>query len=187
MLNRIVTAFVLSVVLISAPTSAAPDGSLRKMLDTKITLIEYITLKTQLESVERLARGSITEWGNYSSVVKLSASFDYGDGELTFRLMPEDDHSFSTLASAKSYCRDLIREERDIIWILLLMDSTPNGWITDSLETDDFFERLYGSSKIRVLITGSRITEKLPENEYYLECIASLDNEGKVKSFSYNL
>lgn len=64
MLNRIVTALVFSGLLISVPTSAAPDGSLREMLDTKITLIEYITLHTKLKSVERLATGDVTEWGN---------------------------------------------------------------------------------------------------------------------------
>ena len=49
---------------------------------------------------------------SYCSVVELSVKFDYGDSELTFVLNPVDDHYFSTIAEAKSYCRDLIRAER---------------------------------------------------------------------------
>jgi hypothetical protein len=64
--NRIAATFVLSTLLISASTFAAPDGSLRKMLNTQITLIEYITLYTKLTSVEREARGRTREWGDFA-------------------------------------------------------------------------------------------------------------------------
>jgi hypothetical protein len=187
-LSRVAAAFVLSSLLIAEPTSAAPDGSLKKMLDTNITLIEYITLKTQLESVERLAVGLVTEWGDYSSVVKLSAAFDYEDSELAFSLSPVVKPLFSTVAVAKPYCRDLIRAERLTVLILLLIDSTPNGWSSGSLKADGFYEKLYKSSKIRVSIRSSDILkEKLPEGEIYLSCEASLDAEGEIKNFSYNL
>jgi hypothetical protein len=188
MLNRIVTALVFSGLLISVPTSAAPDGSLREMLDTKITLIEYITLHTKLKSVERLATGDVTEWGDYSSVVKLSAWFDYDDSELGFDLSPVDDHYFSTVAEAKSYCRGLIKTEQRDVWLTLLFYTTPNGWGRGGLGTDGFYEQLYKSSKIRVSIDGRQILEEeLPEGEYFLRCKASLDDEGEVKNFSYNL
>lgn len=187
MLKRIVTAFVLPILLISGSTFAAPDGSLRKMLDTQITVIEYIEIKTKLASIQRLATGNATKWGDYSSVVELRVFFKYDDNELTFALVPVDDHYFSTIAEAKSYCRDLIKEERLIVWLLLIADSSPNGWSTARLETGDFFEQLYASSKIRVSINKKYIAEELPEGEYVLRCKASLDNEGEVKSFSYNL
>ena len=185
--SRIASAFVLSSLLISAPTSAAPDGSLKKMLDTNITLIEYIALQTRLDSVERLATGEITKWGDYSGVVKMSAWFSYKDGNLDFTLTPVDNHVFSTVAEAKSYCRDLIRAERRAVWLLLLLDSTPNGWSTASLDADEFQAQLYRSSIISTSIYETNIAEKVPDEEYRLECIASLDDEGKIKSFSYNL
>lgn len=187
MLSRIAFTFVLSSLLISAPTSAAPDGSLRKMLDTNITLIEYITLKTDLESVKRLAKGRTTKWGNYSSVVELRVFFKYNDSELRFDLDPVDDHYFSTVAKAKSYCRDLIRAERFYVWLLLFSDSTPNGWSTGGLGVDGFRPQLYESAKIVSAVGRDYIEEQLPEGEYGLTCVASLDNEGAVKNFSYNL
>ena len=187
MLNRIVTAFVLSGLLVSAPTSAAPDGSLRKMLDTNITLIEYITLQTRLKSVERLVTGEVTKWGDYSGTVKLDVVFNYDDSELMFALAPVDKHYFSTVSEAKTYCRDLIRAERTSVFLLLSWYARPNGWSSGSLKTDDFFGRLSQSSKIRLLIVDSRIKEELPEEDFFLECIASLDDEGKIKNFSYNL
>ena len=187
MLNRIVTAFVLCTLLISAPTFAAPDGSLRKMLDTKITLIEYITLYTKLTSVEREARGRTREWGDYSSVVRLRVDFDYEDSELAFTLTPVEDHNFSTVAEAKPYCRDLIRAERLSVWALLFFNSEPNGWSTGSLDSDDFNEKLLKSSKIRTYIGKGQIEEELPEGEYSLACTASLDEDGQIKNFSYNL
>jgi hypothetical protein len=175
------------VMLASVSVSAAPDGSLRKMLDTQITLLEYIEIKTKLESIERLATGKSTRWGRYYGVVKLSARFDYEEGELIFDLEPVDTHDFSTVAEAKSYCRDLISAERIIVWLLLVTESKPNGWSIGLLDTDDFFEKLYGSSKIRVSVVKTEIAEELPERENFLECEASLDNKGKVKRFSYNL
>ena len=186
-LNRIATAFVLFGLLISAPTSAAPDGSLRKMLDTEITLIEYITLKTELRSLTRLAKGEVSKWGEYSSVVELSVKFDYGDGELTFVLNPVDDHYFSTIAEVKSYCRDLIREEQSAVWVQLLFYSTPNGWSMEGLDTDEFQDQLRESTKIRAFVFNNEIEEALPEGESYLICTASLDKDGKIKNFSYNL
>lgn len=184
-LSRIASAFVLSSLLISAPTSAAPDGSLRKMLDTNITLIEYITLQTQLRSVQRLATGRVTKWGDYSGAVKLDLAFNYDDSELMFALVPVDKHFFSTISEAKTYCRDLIRAERNTVWGLLVWYAKPNGWSSGGLKTYDFLGQLTQSSKIRLIIHN--IEEELPEGEYSLECIASLDDEGKIKSFSYNL
>lgn len=186
-LTTLVTAFVLSGLLISMPTSAAPDGSLRKMLDTKITLIEYIELRTKLRSVERLATGVVTEWGDYTSVVRLHTVFDHDDSELTFWLNPEDDHYFSTIAEAKSYCRDLIRKERLEVWLLLVVYSTPSGWTTDSLDTDEFQKKLYQSAKIVTALGREQVEEQLPEEEHVLRCEASLDDKGQVKNFSYNL
>lgn len=187
MLSRIAFTFVLSSLLISAPTSAAPDGSLRKMLDTNITLIEYITLKTDLESVKRLATGRATTWGDYSSVVELRVFFRYDDSELTFDLAPVDDHYFATVAEAKSYCRDLIKEERFWVAFHLFADSTPNGWSTVGLDVDDFRAQLYKSTKIVVGVFRGNIKEQLPEGEYSLVCRAYLDDEGAIKNFSYNL
>ena len=180
-------AFVLSSFLISAPTSAAPDGSLRKMLDTKITLIEYITLRTQLRSVKRLATGEVTKWGDYSGVVTMSVWFDHDDSDLTFALSAVDDHYHSTIAEAKSYCRDLIRAERREVWLVLFFYSSPSGWTTDTLDTDEFQERLRESTKIRASVGYKEIEEKLPEGEVALHCTASLDKDAKIKNFSYNL
>lgn len=186
-LNHIATAFVLSSLLISVPTSSAPDGSLRAMLDTEITLIEYITLQTKLASIERLATGDVTKWGDYSGAVHLDVVFDYDDSELIFAVVPVDRHYFSTVAEAKSYCRNLIRAERIDVWGLLIWYAKPNGWASGGLQTNDFLGLLAQSSKIRSIIGGARIEEELPEGEYSLECIASLDDEGRIKSFSYNL
>lgn len=187
MLNRIVTTLVLSSLLISAPTSAAPDGSLSKMLNTNITLIEYITLRTKLTSVERLATGKVTKWGDYSSVVELSVNFDYDDSDLTFSLSAVDDHYFATISEAKSYCRDLIRAERMTVWITLLFYSTPSGWTRGDLDTDEFQNQLRESTKIRAAVGYREIEETLPEGERFLECIASLDKDAEIKNFSYNL
>jgi hypothetical protein len=187
MLNRIVTAFVLFGLLISVPTSAAPDGSLRKMLDTKITLIEYITLRTDLESVKRLATGKVTKWGDYSSVVELRVFFRYDDSELTFELVPANDHYFSTVAEAKSYCRDLSRAERSNVWLQLFADSSPNGWTANGVGAEGFRSQLYTSTKIVVGVDRGYIKEQLPEGEYSLLCKAYLDDEGEIKNFSYNL
>lgn len=180
------TVFVLSSLLISAPTSAAPDGSLRKMLDTKITLIEYITLQTDLRSLRRVAKGVVSEWGEYSSVVEIYVDFDYDDSELSFVLRPVDGHYFSTIAKAKSYCRDLIREERFSLWLHLLTHSTPNGWSKSSLQAEDFEKQLYKSTKIETAVDRVYIEEELPEGES-LRCKASLDDKGEIKNFSYNL
>lgn len=187
MVNRIVTPLILFGLLISVPTSAAPDGSLRKMLDTNITLIEYITLLTKLRSVERLAKGDASKWGEYSSVVELSVNFDWDDSELTFELVAVDDHYHSSIAEAKSYCRDLIRAERMTVWLMLLFYSTPNGWHTGGLDTDEFQDQLRESTKIRASVDYREIEEELPEGEYALHCTASLDKDAEIKSFSYNL
>jgi hypothetical protein len=186
-LSHIFTTVVLSSLLIPVPASAAPDGSLKKMLDTNITLIEYITLHVRLQSVERLAEGRVTKWGDYSSVVRMSALFDFEDSELTIVLNPVDDHYFSTVAEAKSYCRDLIRAELLDVWMILVLNSTPSGWSTGSLGGDDFVEKLSESSKIRVSVRRTYIDEKLPEEEYALNCTASLDKAGDIENFSYNL
>lgn len=186
-LNRIATTFVLSSLLISVPASAAPDGSLRKMLDTDITLIEYITLKTDLETVKRLAKGQATKWGDYSSVVELRVFFKYDDSELSFNLFPVEDHYFSTVAKAKSYCRDLIRAERFDVWFQLLAYSSPNGWAASGVEAEGFRSQLYASTKIVVGVGRDYIEEQLPEGESSLLCKAYLDDEGQIKSFSYNL
>ena len=166
---------------------ATAEGSLRTMLETNITLMEYIEIKTGLESLERMTAGRVTKWGEYSSVVKLRARLGYGHEVLRFHLEPLEDYSFSTIADAKSYCRDLIRAENRSVWILLLGSSTPNGWSNSKLGADDFYKRLFISSEIRVIIEGYEIAEVLPEQESYLICDASLDEKGNVEKFSYNI
>ena len=98
-----------------------------------------------------------------------------------------EDHYFSTIAKAKSYRRDLITAERISVWLLLFLDSTPNGWTSGSLDADNFQEQLYESAKIRASVSSKNIGEPLPEKVYTLQCEASLDDKGEIKNFSYNL
>ena len=142
---------------------------------------------TRLQSVERLAAGKVTKWGEHSSVVKLDASFDHGEGDLTFYLYPVDRRYHFTIAEAKSYCRDLIKAEELTVRRLLFIGSSPNGWTTPSLASEDFTEQLYENTKLGVSIDERWIDEKLPEDEYSLECEAEMPRARGIKNFSYNL
>lgn len=186
--NRISAILVLSGALISAPTLAEPNGALKKMLDFEITLLEYIELHTKLHSVERLALGDVTVLDQYNfGLVRLSATFDFDENELIFNLNPTNRESFSSIADAKSYCRNLITAEQFEVWFLLMDKTSPNGWSRGSVGSEEHLEELYKSSKLRHMIWKRQIEEELPERVSYLECKASLDKDGELKSFSYNM
>lgn len=186
--NRLAAIFVLSGALLSATTFAEPGGALKKMLDVEITLLEYIELQTKLRSVERLALGHVTRMGQYNfGSVDLSARFDFDENELIFNLNSKNQDSFSTIVEAKSYCKNLLTAEQLEVWLLLIDKTSPNGWSRASIETDEHLQELYKRSKLRTVILTYQIEENLPEGERFLVCEASLDKEGKIKSFSYNI
>jgi hypothetical protein len=157
------------------------------MLDTNITLIEYIALKAELYSVKRLATGRTTKWTGYESIVSVSALFDYGDGELKLLLQPNDDPLFLTIGNAKSYCRGLIEAEQPHFWLLLTTGSTPNGWSNSALKRGVIYRDLFANTTINVMIDARNIKEETPEEQSWLNCTASLSETGKIKDWSYNL
>lgn len=177
----------LLLVALSVKAQVAGADSLTTMLNTNITLLEYIKLNARFIGIERAASEKTTKWNGYESVVGFDVSFDAREKELNIVLDPTISPSFETIADAKEYCTQLIQAERMDAVILLSFGWRPNGWGNVGLSKEGFSENLLLSSRITTRVGENQIVEPFPRKAYFLNCEASINGGGEIISWTYNL
>ena len=177
----------LLLIALSVKVQIAGADSTTTMLNTNITLLEYIKLNARFIGIERAVSEKTTKWNGYESVVGFDVSFDAREKELNIVLDPTISPSFQTIADAKEYCTQLIQAERLEAIILLSFGWRPNGWGNVGLNKEDFSENLLLSSKITTRVGENQILESFPRKAYFLNCEASINGAGEIIRWSYNL
>lgn len=176
----------LLLVALSVKVQVAGADSVTTMLNTNITLLEYIKLKARFIGIERAVSEKTTKWNGYESVVEFDVWFDAREKELKVVLAPTISPSFQTIADAKEYCTQLIQAERLEAVILLSFGWRPNGWGNVSLNKEGFTENLLLSSKIATTVGQNQILESFPRKTYVLQCEANINGGGEIIRWSYN-
>lgn len=170
---------------------AAPSGSLKAMLDTKITLLEYYELRVDILNAKRLARNIKSSWGTedalYRSVVTYGVSLDFAESKLVHNIYLEEDPTFATIDEAKASCKSLIEMSKSLLSVALRNYTTPSGWGNSATNDDDFLGNVTSNSIIKRAEFSWNIKEKLPDGEGALVCKASLDEDGNISQWSFNL
>lgn len=180
------------VMLFSTTTMAEPSGSLKTMLNTPITLIEYLEIKMLIANVQREAEPFESWWQagerNYKAVVNRFVKFDYEENKLVFSLYPKATHTFNSIENAKVYCQALIKMEHIQISILIEDLTTPNGWGNSGTNSEGYLDGIRKNVILKTSIyKGNFEGVKLPDNMETLECMASLNETGQISSWSFNL
>lgn len=131
---------------------AAPSGSLKAMLDTRITLLEYYELHLKIFSIERLATDEKTTWSTedalYESVVMYDVSLDFAESKLRHSIGLQEAPTFATIDEAKASCKSLIERSSKILKIIMADSITPNGWGNSATNDDDFLPNVRSNSII---------------------------------------
>jgi len=181
-----------ALVLFSTATAAEPSGSLKTMMETPISLIEYLELKVLLDSLKSIAKQDVSTWkvkdDQYKSVVTTSMFFDYSENKLIYELSPVTIHELNSIKHAKAYCRALIERHRHIAWFHSRFNTTPHGYGTGITLSEDFTKDALKNTVIRTTIKDiAFMFANLPKNLPPLECKASLNEAGEIAKWSFNL
>lgn len=177
------------VMLFSTTTMAEPSGSLKAMLDTNITLIEYLDLKIGVESLRRQVTGRKTVWfansTRYESVVEIHINFDYDESKLYWQYQPVDHPIFKTTKAAKEYCRALqkVEVENRSVLVLTSLGTSPLGWGNSKTNTKGYYEGIYANSVLRTIV----FPENIEDSSELLVCRASLNKDMEIASWSFNI
>lgn len=184
-MKKLITAVIL--MFCTMTTTAEPTGSLRTMMDTNITLIEYLRLQVQIDSLLGVVKDEKRQWGTefglYESIVERNLRFDYDADRLIYYVIPIDEPTFKSMKEAKAYCRALIVNQRLDVWFRSLFNSSPEGWSNSVLNADDYEKGVFEHSIIQNFIPQERIED----SEEGLVCKANLNGEGEIKSWSFNI
>ena len=180
------------VVLFSTTTTAEPSGSLRTMLNTQITLIEYLELKVLIGNVERRVGNYKSFWQaggqNYEAVVNRYVKFDYEENKLIISLFPLATHTFNSIENAKAYCQELIKTENLFRGFSTGSFTEPNGWGNSGTNNNGYLDGIRKNVVLRTSIFKRQFEDgKLPDNMRELECMGRMDAKGKIASWSFNL
>lgn len=177
-------------IVFSTVATAEPSGSLKTMMETPITLIEYIDIKTQLRHLRSgphiWAAGGKTYRAKFDGRVQ----FDYDENKLRFFVDAKGlaELSFKTLAEAKAYSQAMIEVESLYIFMLANDFSRPNGWGTKSTNAENFRGGVHENIIIENIIPTVLIEElRGKESPHYLETEAHWDERGKIVRWSFNL
>ena len=171
---------------------AEPSGSLKAMLNTQITLIEYLELKVLISDLDNRVMNYTSSWQageqKYETFVSMSVKFDYGENKLIFLLTPEVYDSFNSLENARAYCRALIEYKLGEVFGKILLDTTANGWGNSGTNNKGYFDGIRKNTILKTSIPGSQIEGvKLPNNMLTFDCMAKMDETGEISSWSFNL
>ena len=184
-MKKLITAVIL--MFCTMTTTAEPTGSLRAMMDTQITLIEYLKLQVQIDSLLGVVKDEKRQWGTefglYESIVERNLKFDYDADRLIYHVIPIDEPTFKSMKEAKAYCRALIVSQRRDVWVRSLFNSTPEGWGNSRINADDYEKGVFEHSIIQNYIPQKRIED----SEEGLFCKANLNGEGEIKSWSFSI
>ena len=180
------------VMLFSTTTMAEPSGSLKAMLNTQITLIEYLELKVLIGNVQRGVGNHKSFWQageqNYKAVVNRYVEFDYEENKLVFSLHPMATHTFNSIENAKAYCQALIKTGNLFTQFGTGAYITPNGWGNSGTNNEGYLDGIRKNVVLKTSIyKGQFEGGKLPDNMRKLECIGRMDAKGEIASWSFNL
>ncbi|MDB2616629.1 hypothetical protein N9Z13_06985 [Luminiphilus sp.] len=176
----------------SSSAMAEPSGSLKAMLETKITLIEYYVLMTKIQNVHYLVVDRRISWGDsptHESLVQIYPSFDYENSKLKHDIQLFNYYytELGSISDAKAYCKGILLSASWLLAENLLSYLRPNGWGNSKTNAKDFEDNVFANSTMETTVSSGQIAEDLPKGEHKLECTASLDKYGQIYGWTFNI